>query len=70
MKLNDILKKVSYEVIQGNADIEIENICYDSRAIKPGDVFFCIQGFKMDGHEYAGQAIEKRCYCHSVFKTH
>ena len=57
MKLKDILQKVSYTIIQGNIDIDIANICYDSKAIKPGDLFFCIEGFNTDGHKFACQAL-------------
>lgn len=31
----------------------------DSRAVEPGDVFVCIPGEKVDGHDYALQALEK-----------
>lgn len=58
MKLKDIMQGVRFTIIQGNIDIEIANICYDSRAIKQGDVFFCIEGFNMDGHKFVDQALE------------
>lgn len=58
MKLKDIMQGVRFAIIQGNIDIDITNICYDSRAVKPGDVFFCIEGFNMDGHEFAKKALE------------
>jgi len=73
MKLKDILAEVNYEVIQGSVDIDITNICYDSRDIKPGDVFFCIQGFKMDGHKFVGQALENGAIaivCSETIKEH
>jgi|JI10StandDraft_1071094.scaffolds.fasta_scaffold67610_2 UDP-N-acetylmuramoyl-tripeptide--D-alanyl-D-alanine ligase len=33
-------------------------ICFDTRIIRPGDLFFAIQS-ERDGHEYAAQALEK-----------
>lgn len=30
----------------------------DSRAVKPGDLFFALQGEKMDGHLYAAKALQ------------
>lgn len=58
LKLKDILKGIEYEVIQGNADIDINNINYDSRKVEQNDAFFCIEGYKTDGHEYAQIAAE------------
>ncbi|GHV52193.1 UDP-N-acetylmuramoyl-tripeptide--D-alanyl-D-alanine ligase [Deltaproteobacteria bacterium] len=31
----------------------------DSRAVKKGNLFFCLQGEKVDGHDFAGAAVEK-----------
>jgi UDP-N-acetylmuramoyl-tripeptide--D-alanyl-D-alanine ligase len=31
----------------------------DSRAIKPGEVFFAVRGERMDGHDFLAQAFEK-----------
>ncbi|WP_182199067.1 UDP-N-acetylmuramoyl-L-alanyl-D-glutamate--2,6-diaminopimelate ligase [Paraliobacillus salinarum] len=46
---------------QGNQDIpslEIKGITIDSRQVKQGYLFFCIQGYTVDGHDYVEQAIE------------
>ena len=34
-------------------------ISYHSARVKPGDIFFCIKGYKTDGHEYLPMAMEK-----------
>ena len=36
----------------------IVRVRIDSRAVQPGDLFFCIVGEKLDGHEFAAQAVE------------
>ena len=58
MKLLDLLNGVNYEVLSGNQDMEINHIQYDSRKIKEGDLFVCLTGFEVDGHDYAFKAIE------------
>lgn len=58
MQLNKILKNINYEIKAGNIKKEISEIKYDSRAIKTGNLFIAISGFKIDGHQYISQAIE------------
>ena len=58
MKLLDLLNGVNYEVIKGTVEKEINNIQYDSREIKEGDLFVCLSGFEVDGHNYAQSAID------------
>ncbi len=31
----------------------------DSRKVKPGDLFLCIRGYTVDGHDYAHDAVER-----------
>ncbi len=40
----------------GNGDTEITAVEYDSRKVCKGALFFCISGFKTDGHLYAPAA--------------
>lgn len=58
MKLLKIIKDIRCE-INGDADIDISDIKYDSRKVQKGDLFFCISGFREDGHKYAKDAAEK-----------
>jgi UDP-N-acetylmuramoyl-L-alanyl-D-glutamate--2,6-diaminopimelate ligase len=39
------------------ADLEITNLAYDARTVRPGALFFCVPGFTRDGHEFAPEAI-------------
>jgi UDP-N-acetylmuramoyl-L-alanyl-D-glutamate--2,6-diaminopimelate ligase len=34
----------------------VGDIQFDSRAVRPGDVFVCVEGQRFDGHEFAAQA--------------
>lgn len=58
MKLKDLLNGVKYSIINGNSDININKVVYDSRKIEANDVFFCITGFKVDGHDFALSAVK------------
>lgn len=39
-------------------DIDITDIEIDSREVKPGSLFVCINGFTVDGHNYVKQAVD------------
>ena len=43
----------------GNGDTKIAAVEYDSRKVCKGALFFCISGFKTDGHLYAPEAVAK-----------
>jgi len=58
MKLTDLMESLPDTKIFGSADREISGITYDSRTLRPGDLFVAIQGLQSDGHRYIPQAIE------------
>ncbi len=39
------------------AGVEITGLAYDSREVAPGDLFFCVSGFRSDGHQFAPEAV-------------
>ncbi len=39
--------------------VEITGLAYDSRAVEPGSLFFCVTGFQRDGHDFAAQALAR-----------
>ncbi|MCW3463286.1 UDP-N-acetylmuramoyl-L-alanyl-D-glutamate--2,6-diaminopimelate ligase [Chitinophaga nivalis] len=55
--LRDILYNVSIQSIQGNADITLQALAIDSRAVKTGDAFIAVKGVHVDGHVYIDKAI-------------
>ena len=61
MKLRELLKDVSYELVNGNLDIEINDISYDSRRVDEKTVFVALKGFRVDGHDYIENAIKLGC---------
>lgn len=59
MRLLELLKDLEYEVVTGQVEIEINEVQYDSRKIDSGDLFVCIEGFNVDGHNYINNAVCK-----------
>lgn len=60
MKLKALVGNVPGKIrIIGNEDTEILSLCSDSRQVKPGALFFCTPGLRMDAHDFAPQAVEK-----------
>src|SRR4051794_15742998 len=43
----------------GAPEIEISALAYSSASVVPGALFFCVRGFRADGHDFAPDAIER-----------
>lgn len=57
MKLNDLVRPLRFFNYTKPIDnIEITGLEMDSRKVEKGNLFICIHGFTVDGHEYARQA--------------
>jgi UDP-N-acetylmuramoyl-L-alanyl-D-glutamate--2,6-diaminopimelate ligase len=59
VKLADIAKGVPGASLEGNGDIDVTGIAYDSRRVKPGDLFVAVTGLQQDGHAFAADAVAK-----------
>jgi UDP-N-acetylmuramoyl-L-alanyl-D-glutamate--2,6-diaminopimelate ligase len=55
MKLREVMAGAGVPAV---ADVEISDLAYDSRTVRPGTLFFCVPGFTSDGHEFAPRAVE------------
>jgi UDP-N-acetylmuramoyl-L-alanyl-D-glutamate--2,6-diaminopimelate ligase len=58
MQLKELIDGMNPVDTKGSLDINIENVAYDSRKVKNGSLFVCIEGFKVDGHDYIPAAVE------------
>lgn len=58
MKLKKLLKDVEILKLQGQTELEISKVCYNSQEVVPGSVFVANKGFVTDGHKYIPAAIE------------
>ena len=51
------------QVIRGAASadvaVDVAGLAYDNREVEPGTLFFCVPGFKRDGHEFAAAAVAR-----------
>ena len=56
-KLKDILHEVNILKISGPLEIEVKGLQFDSREVKPGDMFFAVKGTNTDGHKYMPAAV-------------
>jgi UDP-N-acetylmuramoyl-L-alanyl-D-glutamate--2,6-diaminopimelate ligase len=57
-RLSDILADVKGTEISGNPEITVAGISFDSRKVKPGDLFVAIEGTVADGHHFIGMAVQ------------
>ena len=58
MRLRKLLNGIAVQGFQGDAEIEIEGLAYDSRAVKPGYLFVALRGHADDGHDFIEDAVQ------------
>ena len=57
MKIYELLDSIDYEILQGDVSGEVNNICWDSRKVKLGDLFICVKNRNIDRHDFIMEAI-------------
>src|SRR2546421_7151932 len=47
--------------LMGNSapEVEVSALAYSSESVVPGALFFCVPGFRADGHDFAPEAVER-----------
>src|SRR5918999_1493520 len=55
--LERLIAATSPTEVVGGAPLEVEDLAYDTRAVHPGTLFFCVRGSRADGHDLAGDAV-------------
>jgi UDP-N-acetylmuramoyl-L-alanyl-D-glutamate--2,6-diaminopimelate ligase len=56
MLLTEVLSELPGAHLEGDGDVAIDAVVYDSRKISPGSIFVAIPGQHSDGHSFLGQA--------------
>jgi UDP-N-acetylmuramoyl-L-alanyl-D-glutamate--2,6-diaminopimelate ligase len=55
--LERLIAGVAPAEVVGGAPTDIRDLAYDTRAVTPGALFFCVPGMRVDGHEFAAEAV-------------
>lgn len=58
MKLQKLIEAIPVLECTADPELEIRDVCYDSRAVQPGDLFVAVSGYAVDGHKYMAKALE------------
>ena len=58
MILRDLISPLPRAALTGSADCEVSGVKDDSRMLQPGDVFVAVKGHTVDGHDFAGRAVD------------
>lgn len=59
MLLKELLEGTEYKIKQGTIEKNIRGISHDSRKINKDEVYICIKGNKVDGHDFILPVIKK-----------
>lgn len=59
MRLGQLLNGMALQDLQGDPELEVTGIAYDSRMVQPGYMFVALKGRTHDGHGFVGQALER-----------
>ncbi|HDP74486.1 MAG TPA: UDP-N-acetylmuramoyl-L-alanyl-D-glutamate--2,6-diaminopimelate ligase [Bacteroidales bacterium] len=57
-KLQNVIPVKLITQTVGNINVDIDELTFDSRKVKPGSCFVAIRGTQSDGHSYIPQALE------------
>ncbi len=58
MKLSTLLEKIPVFSLDGNGEVEVKGLAYDSRKVQPGYLFVAIKGYLQNGHDFLDEAVK------------
>jgi UDP-N-acetylmuramoyl-L-alanyl-D-glutamate--2,6-diaminopimelate ligase len=59
VQLERLIDALAPAAVRNDAQVEITDLAYDTRAVTPGALFFCVRGARADGHELAAEATAR-----------
>src|SRR5438445_373618 len=69
MTLERVVAALEPTDVLGRAPVELRDLAYDTRALTPGSLFFCVPGAHVDGHDLAAEAVARRAVARVVERT-
>jgi UDP-N-acetylmuramoyl-L-alanyl-D-glutamate--2,6-diaminopimelate ligase len=57
--LERVIAALAPAQVVGAERAEITELAYDARRVQPGVLFFCVPGGRVDGHDFAPEAVER-----------
>ena len=58
MKLSELISDVNVKEKYNYSDVEVTGLSYNSKTTKRGDIFICLRGEHVDGHNFAESAVQ------------
>jgi len=55
--LIDIISGIEAQASSGDCQVIVRGMSMDSRHVQPGDLYACVPGFQVDGHDFAASAV-------------
>jgi len=59
MNLSNIIKNIQVEEVLNFTDVDVKGISFNSNTISSHEIFVCLKGEHVDGHDFAQSAFEK-----------
>jgi UDP-N-acetylmuramoyl-L-alanyl-D-glutamate-L-lysine ligase len=58
MNTYNLLESIKLKTVYGDLPSQVKDIYVDSRKVTEGSIFVCTRGYTVDGHDFAGKAVE------------
>jgi UDP-N-acetylmuramoyl-L-alanyl-D-glutamate--2,6-diaminopimelate ligase len=59
MDLERLVAALDPAEVHGSPAVDVRDLSYDARAVTPGSLFFAVPGARVDGHDFAAEAVER-----------
>ncbi len=59
VQLERLIAALAPTDVRRRAPADVRGLAYDARDVGPGSLFFCVPGFRADGHDFASDAVAR-----------